>query len=60
MTPALESRIRDAIRNALAKAPNAIANNLDPALAFIAKGLKCTPAEARAVWDKHFAITEAN
>lgn len=60
MKPALENRIRDAIREGMNSTPSAFKNNLDGVIDAIAFQECCTPADARAVWDKHFAITEAN
>lgn len=60
MKPALENRIRDAIRTGISRQPNVFRHGLEIALRIVSLSAGCTEAEARAVWDKHFAITEAN
>lgn len=62
MKPALENRIREAIRDSMAKDSSlfSAAVWLNYGLGLVSLDVGCTPAQARAVWDKHFAITEAN
>lgn len=60
MTPARENRIREAIRNGLMAHPSLYSENLMVALSVVEEAAHCTTTEARAVWDRHFAITDAN
>lgn len=62
MKPALENRIREAIRAELADDPNIFKTALDAAILLVAARSQgeWLESQVRAVWDKYFAITEAN
>lgn len=49
MTPALENRIRDAIREGIAADPNLFRDCLDDAMQWVCQDEGCTPTDVRAV-----------